>query len=148
MTDFAPPAAGKSQEEDTVFRPKFGEDGLVTAVACEASTGEILMLAHMNAEALEKTLHTGQAHYWSRSRKAIWLKGETSGNIQQVREIRTDCDQDAIVLKVAVAGSDASCHTGRVSCFYRLVKTDAKGNHILEFEKRDRIFDPDSVYGR
>jgi len=148
MTDFAPPLTGKAQEEETVFRPRFGADGLVTAVACDARTGEILMLAHMNAEALEKTLMSGKAHYWSRSRQEIWLKGETSGNVQLVHEIRTDCDQDAIVMKVEVTGSDASCHTGRVSCFYRTIKTEKDGTHRLEFETRPTVFDPQTVYSK
>lgn len=105
------------------------------------------MLAHMNAEALARTLETGKAHYWSRSRKAIWLKGETSGNVQQVSEIRTDCDQDAIVMKVRVDGANASCHTGRDSCFYRIVEKDENGEPVLRLDKRQPRFDPDEIYG-
>jgi len=100
----------------------------------------------MNAEALAKTIHSKKAHYWSRSRKKVWLKGETSGNVQTVREIRTDCDQDAIVMKVDVAGKDASCHTGRVSCFYRSIEVDEAGKYTLEFDDRERVFDPEDVY--
>lgn len=146
MLPFAKPEKGAEQEESTVFRPKFDESGLVTAIACDASTGEVLMLAHMNAEALAKTIETGKAHYWSRSRQAIWLKGETSGNVQQVVEILTDCDQDAILIKVTVSGADASCHTGRISCFYRRIekREDAP---VLVIDKRAARFDPRSVYG-
>ena len=108
-------------EEGAVFAPRFDANGLVTAVVTDAGDGMLLMVAHMNAEALALTLETGIAHYWSRSRGALWKKGETSGNFQQVVEMRTDCDQDAIWLRVKVAGHDATCHTGRRSCFYRTV---------------------------
>ncbi len=109
-------------EETTRFAPKFGPDGLITAVATDAETGEILMLAYMNAEALAKTLETGEGWYWSRSRGELWRKGGTSGHIQRVVEIRTDCDQDAIELVVEQTGP--ACHTNRRSCFYRTVKAD------------------------
>lgn len=103
------------------------------------------MVAHMNAQALALTVDTGIAHYWSRSRQALWKKGETSGNLQTVVEIRTDCDQDAVWLKVRVAGHDATCHTGRRSCFYRTVKRDGDGA-LLEIAD-DRIhFDPAEIY--
>ncbi len=148
MSIFQPAGKGDEQEEGTEFRPKFDENGLVTAVACDASSGEVLMLAHMNAEALQRSIDTGQAHYWSRSRKAIWLKGETSGNVQTICEIRTDCDQDAIVLMVEVGGADASCHTGRISCFYRTIEKDAAGNYALHIDERERKFDPDKVYDK
>ena len=111
----------KALEEGSVFSPRFDANGLVTAVVTDAGDGMLLMVAHMNAEALALTIETGVAHYWSRSRGKIWKKGETSGNLQQVVELRTDCDQDAIWLKVKVAGHDATCHTGRRSCFYRTV---------------------------
>lgn len=116
---FDPPLSGADQDETTVLRPKFNSDGLITAIAQDAKSGEVLMLAWMNAEALEKTLDTGHATYWSRSRRALWVKGETSGHTQQVVEIRVDCDQDAVLLKVRQV--DAACHTGRRSCFYRTV---------------------------
>ncbi|MEP9388410.1 phosphoribosyl-AMP cyclohydrolase [Mesorhizobium sp. KR9-304] len=116
-----PPADKKALEEGTVFSPRFDASGLVTAVVTDAADGMLLMVAHMNAEALALTVGTGVAHYWSRSREKIWKKGETSGNLQAVVELRTDCDQDAIWLKVKVAGHDATCHTGRRSCFYRTV---------------------------
>ena len=122
---FPPPPSDKARlEEGGAFTPRFGADGLITAVVTDASDGAPLMVAHMNAEALALTLETGIAHYWSRSRNELWKKGETSGNFQQVEELRTDCDQDALWLKVTVAGDGATCHTGRRSCFYRIVETD------------------------
>jgi phosphoribosyl-AMP cyclohydrolase len=101
------------------LNPKWDAQGLVTAVASDAASGELLMVAHMNAEALAATLATGEAHYWSRSRQALWHKGATSGHIQRIIEIRIDCDQDALWLKVEPAGP--ACHTGERSCFYRVV---------------------------
>jgi phosphoribosyl-AMP cyclohydrolase len=119
---FPPPPADKAAlEEGTAFAPRFDSAGLVTAVVTDAGDGMLLMVAHMNAEALALTIETGIAHYWSRSRRRLWKKGETSGNFQHVVEMRTDCDQDAVWLRVKVAGDDATCHTGRRSCFYRLV---------------------------
>ena len=122
---FSPPPSDKAQlEEGGAFTPRFGADGLITAVVTDAGDGALLMVAHMNAQALALTLETGIAHYWSRSRNELWKKGETSGNFQRVEELRTDCDQDAVWLKVSVAGDGATCHTGRRSCFYRIVETD------------------------
>jgi phosphoribosyl-AMP cyclohydrolase len=115
---FAPPLSGSSQDETVELRPKFDVDGLIAAIAQDADTGEVLMLAWMNAEALQLTIDTGRAVYWSRSRKALWRKGDTSGHEQHVDEIRVDCDQDAVLLKVRQTG--AACHTGRRSCFYRI----------------------------
>ena len=106
-----------SIEETRDIRLKFGADGLVTAVAQDAASGEILMLAHMNQEAFDLTAESGEAHFWSRSRQTLWKKGETSGNILRVKEIRVDCDQDAVLLLVEAAGP--ACHTGRRTCFYR-----------------------------
>lgn len=114
-------SAASEVEEGSAFQPKFGADGLLAAVAVEAASGDILMVAWMNAEALQMTLATGVAHYWSRSRQEIWRKGGTSGQTQTIVEIRTDCDQDALVLKVTVGGDGKACHTGRRSCFYRRV---------------------------
>lgn len=107
--------------EGTVLMPRFDANGLIPAVATEASSGTVLMLAWMNASALKKTLETGQAWYWSRSRQCLWHKGATSGQIQKVEELRIDCDQDAIWLKVRVAGDGGCCHTGKTSCFYRSI---------------------------
>ena len=119
-----PSAGSKAElEEGTVLSPRFGADGLITCITTDAATGEILMVAHMNAEALVKTLETGEAWYWSRSRNELWHKGATSGQIQTIVEMRVDCDQDALLLKVQVAGDGGCCHTGRRSCFYRKVET-------------------------
>ncbi len=119
---FHPPSTDKHEiEEGGKFTPRFDIAGLITAVVTDASDGQLLMVAHMNEEALRLTLETGIAHYWSRSRQELWKKGESSGNFQFVKEIRTDCDQDAIWLKVEIAGENITCHTGRRSCFYRRV---------------------------
>lgn len=113
--------ADEKIEESKDFRPTFGADGLIPAVATDAGDGRLLMLAYMNEAALKKTIETGEAHYWSRSRGELWRKGATSGNVQRVVEIRTDCDQDAIQLIVEQTGP--ACHTDRRSCFYRIVET-------------------------
>ncbi len=115
---FAPPLSGPQQDETVELRPKFDGDGLVAAIAQDADTGEVLMLAWMNADALQQTIESGRAVYWSRSRNALWRKGDTSGHEQHIVEIRVDCDQDAVLLKVRQTG--AACHTGRRSCFYRI----------------------------
>jgi phosphoribosyl-AMP cyclohydrolase len=107
-------------EEGTVLSPRFDANGLVTVVATEADSGAVLMVAHMNAEALQRSIETGEAWYWSRSRKELWHKGATSGQIQTIVEMRVDCDQDALWIKVKVAGDGGCCHTGRCSCFYRV----------------------------
>ncbi len=107
-------------ETTTILSPRWDEQGLIAAVATDAESGEVLMLAWMNAEALKATMTTRKAHFWSRSRKALWMKGETSGNVLHVDEVRIDCDQDAVWLKCRPAG--AACHTGERSCFYRVVK--------------------------
>ena len=138
--------ANKSEiEESLAFAPQFGADGLITAVATDAKSGDVLMVAHMNAEALAKTIASGEAWYYSRSRKALWKKGETSGHVQRVLELRVDCDQDALWLKVEQAGPGA-CHTGRRSCFYRAVPLGQAGSVKLEFRSADKTFDPQSVY--
>jgi phosphoribosyl-AMP cyclohydrolase len=122
-TLFAAPAGSAELEEGAALTPKFDADGLVTAVATDAGSGDVLMVAHMNAQALAKTIATGEAWYFSRSRQALWKKGETSGHTQRVIEMRIDCDQDAVWIKVEqVAGA---CHTGRRSCFYRAVPLGA-----------------------
>ncbi|KQR67977.1 phosphoribosyl-AMP cyclohydrolase [Rhizobium sp. Leaf341] len=143
---FTRPSSDTSEvEEGAVFTPRFDGHGLVTAVVTDARDGMLLMVAHMNAEALALTVETGIAHYYSRSRKALWKKGETSGNLQSVVELRTDCDQDAVWLRVNVAGHDATCHTGRRSCFYRSVDiTD--GAVALTVRDDVRHFDPRTVY--
>jgi phosphoribosyl-AMP cyclohydrolase len=130
-------------EEGLTFQPKFDASGLVTCVATDASTGDVLMVAHMNVEALRKTIASGEAWYFSRSRKALWRKGETSGQTQRVVEMRLDCDQDAVWIRVEQAG--AACHTGRRSCFYRKVEA-SEGGARLSFVDADRLFDPKAVY--
>jgi len=115
---YLPPLYGSQQDETVELRPKFDADGLIAAIAQDADTGDVLMLAWMNADALQQTIETGRAVYWSRSRKSLWRKGDTSGHEQQIIEIRVDCDQDAVLLKVRQTG--AACHTGRRSCFYRV----------------------------
>ena len=122
------PARRKSVEEGRAFTPKFDADGLVTCVATDATSGDVLMVAHMNAEALAKTIESGEAWYFSRSRQKLWKKGESSGHVQRVVEMRVDCDQDAVWIKVEQAGAGA-CHTGRRSCFYRAVPL-GKGRRI------------------
>lgn len=143
---FAPPPADKVElEEGSAFTPCFDANGLVTVVVTDAGDSALLMVAHMNAEALALTLETGIAHYWSRSRGSLWKKGETSGNFQHVKEVRTDCDQDAIWLKVAVSGHDATCHTGRRSCFYRVVETNGSSAH-LSHDGSEALFDVEHIY--
>ena len=131
------------REEGLKFQPKFDASGLLTCVATDAVSGDVLMVAHMNDEALRKTIETGEAWYFSRSRNALWRKGETSGHTQHVVEMRLDCDQDAIWIRVEQIG--AACHTGRHSCFYRKVET-ADGGTRLSFVDADRLFDPGEVY--
>lgn len=121
--DFPAPLSGHEQDETDSLRPRFNADGLVAAIAQDSETGEVLMIAWMNAEALSLTIKTGRAVYWSRSRKELWRKGDTSGAFQFVDEIRVDCDQDAILMKVRQ--TDGACHTGRKSCFYRRIEPDA-----------------------
>lgn len=133
----APLSNARENEEGVVFAPRFDASGLLTAVVTDAKDGELLMVAHMNLEALQLTLETGIAHYWSRSRQTLWKKGETSGNLQSVVELRTDCDQDALWLKVTVADNGPTCHTGRKSCFYRKVATtNGTPSLVLAFEAK------------
>jgi len=128
MSNAFPQAASTDAlEKGADLTPRFDAHGLITAVAQDAVSGDILMLAYMNAEALQKTIETGQAHYYSRSRGQLWLKGETSGQIQTVVELRTDCDQDAILLKVTAGGDGGACHVGYRSCFYRVLEKTADG---------------------
>jgi phosphoribosyl-AMP cyclohydrolase len=157
---FAPRGSTHEVEEGRAFAPKFDADGLLTCVATDARSGEILMVAHMNAEALAKTIATGEAWYFSRSRQRLWRKGETSGHGQRVLEMRTDCDQDAVWIRVEQAGPGA-CHTGRRSCFYRVVPLGARAESLgpraeslgpnasvtLEFRNAEQAFDPHQVYG-
>jgi phosphoribosyl-AMP cyclohydrolase len=124
-TTFPTAASTEDLELGTVLAPRFDDNGLIAAVAQHAETGEVLMLAWMNAQALRLTLDTGEAHYFSRSRDTLWKKGESSGQVQKVVEIRVDCDQDAVLLKVLPQGDGGACHVGFRSCFYRLVEDGA-----------------------
>lgn len=132
-------------EEGDVFAPAFDAHGLLPVIVTAAETGEVLMFAYMNEEALARTVETGEAHFWSRSRKALWRKGETSGNTLRIVEIRIDCDQDVLWLKADMTG--ACCHTGRLSCFYRSVPFGADAGGKLVMVHTERQFDPAKVYG-
>lgn len=134
-------------EEGDVLAPRFDSEGLIPAVVSATDSREILMLGYMNAEALSKTVRTGEAHYWSRSRKCLWRKGATSGMIHRVVEMRIDDDQDALWLRVRVEGIGGSCHVGYRSCFYRsVILGNDDGVLRLRFEEREKIFDPEKVY--
>jgi phosphoribosyl-AMP cyclohydrolase len=146
QSTFAPRASTEQVEEGLAFAPKFDADGLVTCVTTDAKTGDVLMVAHMNAEALRRTVESGEAWYFSRSRKSLWRKGESSGHVQRIIEMRVDCDQDAVWIKVEQGGPGA-CHTGRRSCFYRAVQLGKTGAAMLEFRDADKAFDPKAVYG-
>jgi len=134
-------------EESGQLAPKFDEAGLIPAVTTDFATGELLMVGYMNAEALERTIRTGEAHYFSRSRGAIWHKGATSGLVQTIRELLIDDDQDCVWLRVVVAGNGASCHVGYRSCFYRKVPLRDEAEGELEFTEHEKVFDPVAVYG-
>ena len=144
MPTFADPAALSPEtiEEGTTFAPRFGADGLVTAIVQDRH-GTVLMVAHMNAEALERTIVSGEMHFFSRSRGKLWKKGETSGEVQRLVELRTDCDQDVLLAIVEQQGVGAACHTGRKSCFYRRL-----ANGVLVDTGEPRLFDPGTVYRR
>lgn len=132
---FAKPSSSKSElEEGPALSPRFNSDGLITAVVVDNRDKAVLMLAQMNDEALRLTLETGHAHFWSRSRGQLWKKGETSGNLLEVQAVHLDCDQDAVLLHVTVAGDGAACHTGRRTCFYRRVDTGNDGEFRLVTE--------------
>ena len=128
---FQSPSSNKSElEEGRAFTPRFDQAGLIPAIVSDAAGGGVLMFAYMNAEALHRTIESGEAHFWSRSRNALWRKGETSGNRLLVQELLTDCDQDVIWVKARLSG-EAACHTGRPSCFYRRIRGEGEGA-ILE----------------
>jgi len=137
-------------EEGHTLAPKFDAQGLIVCVTTAADTGDVLMVGYMNAEALAKTIETGEAHYWSRSRKVLWHKGASSGLVQKVVDMRIDDDQDAVWLKVAVAGTGASCHVGYMSCFYRSIPLGGPLKDAvdkLRNEEGAKTFDPKEVYG-
>jgi phosphoribosyl-AMP cyclohydrolase len=145
---FASPQSHDAVESGTLFMPRFGADGLIPCIASDADTGIVVMFAHMNAQALALSIETGIAHYWSRSRGKLWRKGETSDHEQSIVEMRVDCDQDVIWIRVRTGGTGASCHTGRFSCFYRAVPVGEKPSVDLKlsFVDADRRFDPKKVY--
>ena len=142
--DFAARGDSHAIEEGSALAPKFGADGLIPAVAADAATGTVLMMAWMDATALSATIETGEAHYYSRSRKAMWRKGESSGHVQRVKEIRLDCDQDTVLLLVEQVGPGA-CHVGYESCFYR--KVVKSGDGVSLEVTGDKTYDPHAVYG-
>jgi phosphoribosyl-AMP cyclohydrolase len=151
MTDqrFTERTSVEQVEEGRDLAPKFDQDGLLPVVTSDAASGDVLMLGYMNAEALAKTIETGEAHYWSRSRATLWHKGATSGLVQRIVDMRIDDDQDALWIRVEVAGSGASCHVGYRSCFYRSIPTGKAPSPDLEltFEEQEKTFDPNDVYG-
>ncbi len=145
--EFSPRRSIEQVEEGTELAPKFDEHGLIACITTAAASGEVLMLGYMNEEALKLSIATGEAHYWSRSRKVLWHKGATSGLVQKIVELRIDDDQDAVWLRVEIPG-DASCHVGYRSCFYRSVPTGSGGfARTLKFEESEKMFDPKQVYG-
>lgn len=141
---FAPRGSHAEIEEGLALAPKFDADGLIPAIATDATDGTVLMIAWMNADALSATIETGEAHYWSRSRREMWRKGGTSGHVQRVREVRLDCDQDAVLLLVDQEGPGA-CHVGYRACFFRRVVTDGSGGVRLETVE-PKAYDPKTVY--
>ncbi len=144
---FAPRITVQQVEEGQELAPRFDADGLIPAVTTDFASGELLMHGYMNREALERTIETGEAHYYSRSRQCLWHKGATSGLVQSVRELLVDDDQDCIWLRVDVAGG-ASCHVGYRSCFYRRIPLGTHAAAVtLEFTAAEKVFDPDQVYG-
>lgn len=150
-TIFAPRDSVEQVEEGDVLAPKFDKDGLIPVVTTDYETGELLMHAYMNAEALKETIRLGEAVYWSRSRQVLWHKGATSGLVQKVVDMRIDDDQDTVWLRVNVTGG-ASCHVGYRSCFYRAIPTGEgalpeEGPVKLKFEEDEKVFDPEEVYG-
>lgn len=144
---FHPRTSVEQVEEGLELSPKFDAHGVIPAVTTDFSSGELLMHAYMNDDAVRLTIETGEAHYWSRSRQCLWRKGATSGLIQRVRELRIDDDQDCVWLRVEVAGSGASCHVGYRSCFYRAVPLGEAAGGPLQFREASKVFDPAAVYG-
>jgi phosphoribosyl-AMP cyclohydrolase len=145
---FAPRSTPEQIEEGRVFSPKFDAEGFIPAIVVDAWSSEVLMFAYMNDEALANSVETGEVWFYSRSRKALWKKGETSGNTLRIIELRVDCDQDALLLKVEQVGKGV-CHTGRASCFYRSLALREPAGHMLLLTPRnaEKVFDPSEVYG-
>ncbi|MEP3246173.1 MAG: phosphoribosyl-AMP cyclohydrolase [Sneathiella sp.] len=149
LKNFADRTSVEEVEEGYSLAPKFDRDGLMPCITTDATTADVLMLGYMTKEALQKTIKTGEAHYWSRSRQCLWHKGATSGLVQTVVDMRVDDDQDAVWLKVQVAASGASCHVGYRSCFYRSVELGGASTEParLAFTETEKSFDPQAVYG-
>ena len=147
---FLPPATKSELEEGKAFTPRFGADGLIPAIVTDQETGDVLMFAHMDANALRLTIETQSAHFFSRTRGRLWKKGEESGNVLKVVELRTDCDQDVIWLRVHILGHGAACHTGRRTCFYRAVEPGASKDQppTLSEVISERLFEPKEIYSR
>lgn len=153
MSIYAPRTTKQAIEQGADFAPKFDADGLIPCVTTDADTGAILMFAYMNAESLQRTIETGEAYYWSRSRGKLWHKGEESGLVQHVKQLLIDCDQDCLQMRVKVADvhGGGSCHVGYRTCFYREVPTGKlpeSGPVQLAFTETEKVFDPEQVYGR
>jgi phosphoribosyl-AMP cyclohydrolase len=145
-TEFAPRTSVLQVEEGTDLAPKFNADGFIPVITTDHESGEVLMMGVMSPDALSRSIETGEAHYWSRSRNCLWHKGATSGLVQKIVEMRIDDDQDAVWLRVAINGG-ASCHVGYRSCFYRSVPLGGTGAPTLRFEESEKVFDPLAVYG-
>ncbi|MDA1311213.1 MAG: phosphoribosyl-AMP cyclohydrolase [Proteobacteria bacterium] len=146
---FAARGSAQEVEESSALAPKFDSDGLLPCVVTDKNGGAVLMFAYMNADALARTIETGEAHYWSRSRGELWRKGATSGHVQKVIELRIDCDQDALWMTVEQVG--AACHVGYQSCFYRSIPVGeavSAGSPALSFAEAEKVFDPRTVYGK
>ena len=143
---FAKRESVEQVEEGNILAPKFDQNGIIPAVVTEASSGELLMLGYMNKESLRKTIETKEAYYWSRSREALWKKGDSSGMIHEVEEILIDDDQDSLWLKVSIKGLGASCHVGYKSCFYRSLQNVTEDGVELKFTENEKVFDPEVVY--
>ena len=144
---FAERKSVEEVEEGVSLAPKFDENGLIPCITADFETNEVLMHAYMNTDALQRTIETGEAHYWSRSRQKLWRKGESSGLVQKVKELRIDDDQDCVWMRVEVAGSGASCHVGYRSCFYRAIPVGNQAGKPLQFVETEKTFDPKDVYG-
>ena len=147
---FALPGSKAELEEGDLFTPRFNDDGLIPAIVTDVATGEILMFAFMNAEALLLTIQTREGHFFSRSRGKLWRKGEDSGNVLEVASLRTDCDQDVLWLSVRIRGHGSACHTGRKTCFYRELEWDGSNSRGFSLKEvvRDKAFSPSEVYGQ
>ena len=146
IINFAERSSIEFVEEGNTLAPKFNSEGIIPVIVTETDSGLVLMLGYMNKEALDKTILTKEAHYWSRSREVLWKKGESSGMVHKVDEILIDDDQDSIWLKVTIEGLGASCHVGYKSCFYRSVNSIDNGNVNLDFTETEKLFDPEVVY--